>query len=163
MISQLIDGVLILVFLIITVQDISFRRIHVFSIVIILVLSIWKAFNLYDIRTIAFESALIISFLLLQLVLVQMYFKLRKGDWVQIDRQIGWGDVLLLIVIIPLFTLKSYAFFYCTSIIFSLLIYAIIRLSKLSTDNRIPLAAYLSIYLIILLGINFINTIPFRL
>ena len=154
---------MIIVLIIITIQDIAYRRIHVLSIIALLGLSIWKAIYLGDLRSVVFESGLIICFLVIQVLLVQLYFKIRQGNWVEIDKQIGWGDILLLLSIIPLFSLKSYTLFYCFSILFSLLLHITIKLSKLTKDNRIPLAAYLSIFLIGLLSINFIYSIPFRL
>ena len=147
----------------IAIQDIAFRRIHILSILAILGLSIWKALYLSEIKSVVFESTLIISFLVVQFLLVQLYFRLRKGDWIQVDKQIGWGDILLLFSVVPLFTLKSYALFYCSAIIFSLLLHLLTKLSKPAADKRIPLAAYLSIFLIGLLCIDFIYTMPFRL
>ena len=65
---------------------------------------------------------------------------------------IGLGDVLFFLAITPLFNLKTYILFFIIGMIFSLVIH--ISVNAIKKQKTVPLAGYLSIILIVLIGLE---------
>ncbi len=160
---SIIDGLLICVLLVITYQDMQFRSIHSFTLFMVLGLSIWRTCCLNDISMVLYEPVYILSFLAVQYLLVQLYFRIRKKTWIKLDEQIGWGDVLLLLAIVPLFSWQGYTLFYVVSLFVALVMHGSVYLLKRPSNKQIPLAAYISIVLILLLGANYFVEVPLML
>jgi len=79
-------------------------------------------------------------FLLVQLIMVSLYFSIKRRELVNITREyLGFGDILFLLVITPLFTPVLYMLFYLSSL---LLIVVVVVLMKMVKDYQktIPLA-----------------------
>jgi len=100
---------------------------------------------LYRMKSVGLESlveniGINTLFLLVQLVMVSLYFSLKNRVWVNITKEyLGIGDVLFLFVITPLFSPVLYVMFYLISL---LLIVAVAITVKIIKDYQktIPLA-----------------------
>lgn len=91
-------------------------------------------------------------FLVMVLLLLIAYISLRRQKWVNIFKNdFGWGDVLFLLAVIPLFSHKSYILFFISGMFFSLLIHLLLLRRKKST---VPLAGYLALYVTFLKGLE---------
>jgi len=73
-----------------------------------------------------------------------------------IDQFLGLGDVLFFLAITPLFSIHSYLFFFLSGLIFSLLIHVMLNHKQIN-HKTIPLAGYLSIYLISYILIDYLT------
>ena len=148
---------LILALLLIAYQDMKLRLIHAFLPVGIFILALTLKWN-----TLAWKQwTMSLLFVVLNLVAVTVYFSLRNRKWVNVfDTLIGWGDVLLLLGLIPLFSFRGYLIFFTGGMIFSLLLFGILRTfdRKYST---VPLAGHLSIFVIGILLIDHLTLYGF--
>ncbi|WBX75085.1 hypothetical protein PG911_10490 [Tenacibaculum ovolyticum] len=79
------------------------------------------------------------------------------------------GDVIFLVVIIPLFSFINYTIFYVSGMIFSLILHFFVVRFKLDKKETVPLAGYLSVFLLFIfcldriLKINLFSTELFSL
>jgi hypothetical protein len=93
-----------------------------------------------------------ISFLIIQFLLLKLYFVLRsRQDSLIIDQKIGLGDILFLLASTFYFSQLNFLFFYMLGLTFSLLIYLFFISKKSSSQSQktIPLAGLQSIFLVI--------------
>ncbi|WP_345954230.1 hypothetical protein [Mucilaginibacter sp. PAMB04168] len=89
---------------------------------------------------IGLSGALSISFLLIQLLLVSLYFSLKARQWVNITAGLlGWGDVLLLFCLALYLPLLNFIAFYVASLVLILLGWIVWR-RRPAGEKTIPLA-----------------------
>jgi hypothetical protein len=70
-----------------------------------------------------------LSFLFLQGVLLVSYFVVKHRGWVNItDQYLGWGDVLFLLAMLPIFSLPVFILFYLSSLIITVLFVVMLQL-----------------------------------
>jgi len=69
-----------------------------------------------------------------------------------IDSSIGLGDIVFFVAIIPLFFSTTYIFFFSTGMLFSIICHLLFTKNK---EAHVPLAGYLSIYLILFFIVDF--------
>ncbi len=79
-------------------------------------------------------------FLLIQLVMVSLYFSLKNRGWINITKKyLGIGDILFLLVITPLLTPVLYVLFYLISLLLIVVVAMLIKFVK-NYQKTIPLA-----------------------
>ena len=95
-------------------------------------------------------------FVIFQFALISIYFALKHKKMVNITHSyIGWGDILFLLSIAPLFCLSNYIIFYVFSLLFALIFYYIYFIFS-NSPGSIPLAGLQALFLIcILLMVKF--------
>ncbi len=148
-----INIVLIGTLLLVVFQDLKQRAIHVMLPIAIGVLATAK-FLIYD-NPIQ-EVLVTFTFLVLIMVGLFAYVSFKSKRLVNpIDSSIGLGDIVFFIAVIPLFFSTSYVIFFTTGMILSILGHLFFNKRK---DLHVPLAGYLSMYLIALLILNFCST-----
>lgn len=76
-----------------------------------------------------------------------------KEPMTAMKESIGLGDILFLLAVIPLFQFRNYILFIITGMIFSLLLFLGVRFFK--KMDTVPLAGYLSLFLIGILATDF--------
>jgi hypothetical protein len=80
-----------------------------------------------------------------------LYFILKHKKWINMtDQYIGWGDVLFMLAIVPLFSPLSYMLFYVTSLLMTIILVLIAQLIH-KRMTFIPLAGIQACCLIVLL------------
>ena len=149
MIDLLIFIVLIGVLAVTIYQDCKYQLIHVSIPVILLILSLWNFLH----KEIPLRE-LIPSTVFLVLVITGLfvYVSLKSKKLVNpIDSFLGLGDILFFLAIIPLFYVTSYVVFFISGMFFSAITHLLLGGNK---KEHLPLAGYLSIYLIVLLLVN---------
>ncbi len=83
--------------------------------------------------------------------LLFVYVSVKAKRWTNIfENHFGLGDVLFFLAITPLFSASNYVLFFITGMIFSAALHGLVSLRK--AGKTIPLAGYLSVYLIALKG-----------
>lgn len=81
-------------------------------------------------------------FLFIQLLLLSVYFSIKRKSWVNITKSlIGWGDILFLMAISFYLSPVNFIFFYILSLVL-VLIFVLVqrRFSKEISHEHIPLA-----------------------
>jgi hypothetical protein len=147
----LIGCSLLLVFLIITIEDMKHRAVHLFWFPIVLVLTLSYAYPLVGWEALVRHLLVVAVFLSIQAFLLVLYFMLKHKKWINMtDQYIGWGDVLFMVVIIPLFSPLSYILFYVVSLLITIMVVLMFQLIR-KPITFIPLAGIQSCFLMFVL------------
>lgn len=135
-------------------QDVKLRAIHFILPLLLFVaaIGIWSFTSAVVFRELVFSA----GFLFLCLFAIVIQFSLKeKALSNPFNKVFGVGDIAYLLAVIPLFSFRNYLVYIVTGMIFSLLLHVIIQ--QFQQQNTIPLAGYLSVYLVLVLGILAIN------
>jgi hypothetical protein len=135
---------IILIFII--YQDLKTRTIHVLLPVFVFIFSL--TINFYS-DYLTFNMIIKnIGFVVINILGLVFYFSIKnKSFFNPIDKSIGLGDILFFLSITPLFNLNCFVLFFVLSFVFSLILHLV--LSKNNKKNTIPLAGYMSIFLLL--------------
>lgn len=133
------------------IQDFKDREVHIVFFIGVFITSMLIFINNNNSFHTLFKSTL---FLIINLIILKVYTSLKKID---LNSELKYGglaigDVLFLFLIIPLFSTINYCFFYISGMIFSLVLHLIIKF--FDKKELVPLAGYLSLYLMIILLIS---------
>lgn len=141
---------LLILLVIVVVQDIRHRAIHVVLPVVVFVVGLLR-FYLLELNYI--ELAINMLFLALLMIGLFLYVSFKSRQLVNpINTFIGIGDIIFFVAIIPLFYSTSYILFFSTGMVFSIVTHLLFTKDK---ERHVPLAGYLSLYLGGLLIIDF--------
>ena len=146
-----INTILISALLLVIIQDVKYRAIHVLLPIVLFAAAITRYFILgYS----ANELLMTALFLILVLTGLFLYVTVKNKKIINpIDSSIGLGDIVYFVAIIPLFFSTTYIAFFSTGMLFAIVCHFLFNKNE---EGHIPLAGYLSIYLVILLAINFL-------
>ncbi len=139
---------LIVLLVILFIQDIKYRLIHVGLLVLLsfITLTYWYVNN-FKVSILLFNFA----FIILNLGSLKLYTIMTKKEKTDdLIYGLGLGDILFFIAIIPLFSTLNYMLFFISGLFISMLTHLLVSI-KLK-NKLIPLAGYLSIYLICFIG-----------
>ena len=138
--------ILIAVLILVAYQDMKMRLIHVMLPLVIFGLGITINWIFMEFAYLQWIWSLL--FLILDFAIVTIYFSVKNRKYVNpFDALVGWGDVLFLIALIPLFSFGGYIRFFVMGMVFSLLLFLIMK-SIYPKYKTIPLAGFLAIFLI---------------
>lgn len=134
-------------------QDLKHRGIHLLVFPIFLSVSLFLNFKMNWGWKDVWISSL---FLTIVLIILFIYISLKNKKLVNIfQSHLGFGDVLFLICIIPLFSLRNFILFFIAGMIFSMVMHFLFQ--KFQKHKTIPLAGYLSILVFGLIVYSFFN------
>ena len=91
-------------------------------------------------------------FVLLQFVLLKTFYFLKARERAIVNARIGLGDILFLLASCCFFSPLNFLLFYCTSLLFALLIHLLWLQLVSRTIPSIPLAGWMAVFLLIYLG-----------
>ena len=98
-----------------------------------------------------------VFFLAMQLFFLKVYFFLRHKKIVKIvDKKMGLGDILFLIAACFFFSPFNFIVFYISSLLFSIIYYALYKVIKGSSLKTLPLAGLQALFLFICFGVRFL-------
>lgn len=93
------------------------------------------------------------TFLILQLLIVSVYFSIKNKHWINITTGLlGWGDILLLLSIACYLSVLNFLFFYMISLTGVLVIWLIWQLIAKQKNKQIPLAGIQSLIFAVFLA-----------
>lgn len=144
-------------------QDLRYRAVYWWCFPVIFVLLLVLTRENADWHSVVANSLYNVAFLLLQLVVLTVYFSFRQRKLVIITKGLlGWGDILLLLCLAFYFSPLTYLLFYVSSLIIVLLFTLLIRLKDKEAGMKVPLAGLQALLFAILLvadwNSSFINT-----
>ncbi|MEO9531926.1 MAG: hypothetical protein ABJG68_15760 [Crocinitomicaceae bacterium] len=139
-----LDIALILTLFLAFVQDWKSRSIHVLVFMVIAGIAIGKlTLSSFDLALAGYNCLFVFAVI----GLLMVYVSLKSGKGVNIFKEhFGLGDLVFYIAITPLFGSRNFILFFISGLILSAVAHLIVILVK--KDSPIPLAGYLSIYLI---------------
>ncbi len=89
-------------------------------------------------------------FLFIQLLLVKIYFSIRKSRIIKIaDSYLGWGDILLFTVLCFSFSTFNFIIFYLFSLLIAVFSYIVNFYFRKNASKEIPLAGIVSVCTVI--------------
>jgi len=143
--------ILIISLSIIIYQDFKERAVWLVNLLLsMVVIAIIHAKNSYDLtiflKTILINLMVVIIISLILLVYTLLFLKRKFSE------AIGLGDLIFFCILAVGFPTYSFLIIFCTSIIFSQIVYLLLSLSK--NISTIPLAGLQSLFLIIILILN---------
>lgn len=151
MILDLANVLLIIVLLFVLYFDAKQRAIHIILPLLIFGLSIVINYASHNLEFLNIVHNTL--FLGINMFGLMLYFSLKnKRLFNPIDTVIGLGDIVFLVAITPLFQLKTYILFFIAGLLFSLVIHITTQWFK--KVQTIPLAGYLSLFLVIAIVIK---------
>lgn len=154
MIFTITNIILIILLVGISYQDIRSRQIHIFLLSLLLLITVILNYLTKDINYI--DTIKIIGFVLINITGLFVYYSIKFRQLINpIDKFLGLGDIIFLIAVSPLFTLNKFILFFVTGLLFSLFTHLIIK--NFSEKKTIPLAGYLSIYLLVFMGVTIVS------
>jgi len=143
----LIQLLIVLILIYISYEDLTSRKLDVRVAGFLFILSLS-----YHYFFIGYWISFLLNMLFIGILVVGLffYFSIKGEEMSEIFKlKIGIGDILFMIAVSPLFYNQQYILYIISGMIFCILQHAIIQLIKKEKD--IPMAGYLSNYLIILL------------
>jgi len=146
----IINIILLGTLLAVVFQDLKHRAIHVVLPILLCIGAITRFLILeYAISELLFT----VVFLVLVLLGLFIYTSIKSKRIINpVDSSIGLGDIVFFIAVIPLFFSTTYILFFSTGMLFSIVCHLLFTKNKAA---HVPLAGYLSIYLILLSMVNF--------
>ena len=141
-------------------QDLKNRSIHIALPILIFALGLVMNYLSLDL---SFKDILYnILFIAMNIVGLILYFSIKNKGYVNpIDKSLGMGDIAFFIAIVPLFNFRSFILFFIFGLVFSLMAHGIYSLFE--KNVTIPLAGYLSLFLMLVLGAKHILKIDLAL
>lgn len=149
----LIKIAILLVLLIVFIQDLASRAVYWLLFPVLAALFVTLRFHQDHFSAIWPVVSINIAFLLLQLLIISLYFSIKQRRWTNISLQLlGWGDILFLISLTFYLSTLNYLFFYISSLILSLIIWGLWQLFSSYKNIQLPLAGMQAFLLIGFLG-----------
>jgi len=150
MFLNFLELILIGLLSLIVYQDFRYRTISLFLLVLIFLSSFIYGYFGINIKNLLQSSMINFAFLLVQAVILLIYFKIRHGSFRILDVYIGKGDPLFLLVIISLFSPINFILYYTSSLFLTLVLALVLNIRKPLASSQIPLAGFFAGTLIIL-------------
>jgi len=132
--------IIAIIFLLIFIQDLKYRGVHWILFPVLLSGCVY-----YSLEVISMSQILQnLSFLLVLLSSLTIYLSIKEGRMVNITNgYFSWGDILFLIVIIPLFPFHLYMLFFIVGTVLTLVFH--LFASIISIQKTLPYAGYMSL------------------
>ena len=135
-------------------QDIKDRMIHVLWFVVIFSATI--SVN-YVFANNWFDTLLSLIFLGVNVSVLFVYISLKNKKITNIlETHLGLGDILFFIAVIPLFSVRNFVLFFILGMFVSMTLHLLFN--RFQKHLTIPLAGYLSLFLISILSYSFISS-----
>jgi len=149
---------LFVMLLICSYQDFKYRAISWLFLVMLSGISFIHSFLTSGLPHTAINVLQNSLFTLLQMLLVTMYYSVRRGEIVFIvNNYIGVGDILFLLAISPLFDLPLFIVFNIVTVGLALIIYGLKTESEGGKKFEVPFAGILSVCLIVILTASWLS------
>lgn len=144
--------VLLLLFLILVlIQDLKSRTIHILFPILIFCVSIYisKYLNKIQLNNLITNVGFFIS----TIIILSLYMSIKNKQFLNpFQNYFGFGDFLFYLSITPLFFIKNYILFFILSMIFAIAIQKVFK--KNINQNNVPLAGLSALFLVFVIAID---------
>ncbi|KLT68393.1 MULTISPECIES: prepilin peptidase [Flavobacterium] len=141
-------AILLLCLIVIFIQDLKYRRIHIALPIVIFILSCFLILSKIKILSTILISN--ISFFLITLSILTAYMSFKAKKFLNpFQHYFGLGDLLFYVAISPLFLLKNYILFFILSLLFAIFLQT--ALKRFMKEETVPLAGFSALFLLIVL------------
>lgn len=149
---------------IMSVQDFRSRSISAWLLPLICVSLTVTQILQNDWQVIAHNTIMNVVVLLFMYAMLTFWFSIRLRRWVRLDDvYIGRGDLLLLLLLAPVFAPFNFMLFFIAGSIAALLVHGLLHIIKPNSQRLIPLAGILGVFLILLSVFELFSAGQFRL
>ncbi len=141
-----IQIIIMLLFIVVFVQDLKFRAIHMLLPIGIIILGFVAYFrNGHHYLGLVYN----LVFLVITFSGLYLYLSIKKKNFKNPFKQtMGLGDLLFFIAVIPFFSTYNYILFFISGMIFSIIGFLLIKL--FNKTDLVPLAGLLALYIALL-------------
>jgi hypothetical protein len=149
---MIIQVLLCSVLLILAIQDFRLRAVHWLLFPILLILVVSDSLRNFNLREYISGTAINLMIIVIQGVILYVYYSLQ-GKTIShiVNRLIGTGDLIFIIIMAFAFSWTSFIFFYIAGLLFALIFWLIRLVVTRDRPGLIPLAGLLAVYMIILM------------
>ncbi|MCJ8212042.1 hypothetical protein MUY27_20160 [Mucilaginibacter sp. RS28] len=110
------------------------------------------------ISTMLYAVVFNVLFLLVQFLLVSVYFSLKHKQWVNLTRgMFNWGDIFFILVVACYLSTVNFIAFYISSLLVSLLAWLLVVRRYARNKNHIPLAGLQALFFVVLFAFSWIK------
>lgn len=134
--------------------DCKDRSVPVYLLLGLLVICLVNTALQVDITTAFLQLAVNTALIVLLLISLLLYYRLRQGSFKGVvNQKLGAGDIVFWIAITPLFSLFNFMLFFISSLVIVLIV-MMVRLARKQPVALIPLAGYQALVLAAIIIIN---------
>ncbi|MCV9387456.1 prepilin peptidase [Reichenbachiella ulvae] len=126
---------------VLAIQDMQHRQVSVWLLAVLGAATLWAA---YSNHLIWIDMLLNAGYLLFLFALTGLYLLVTRRKPAQM---IGKGDIVFLIVLLPLFSFEAFSYWLILSLLVSLIIHGLVQWLIRPKEPSIPLVTYLSLCL----------------
>lgn len=148
------------ILLTIAYQDFKERQVSVFLFLLLCVCGVWLNLNTTNYIDFTISTVINICFVIIQLVLLLFYFKIKKSTK-SLNDLLGLGDIVFLLISSIYMGISGFIWYYVVGISLSLLIALIMNWN--TNSSTIPLAGILSIELATIILLQYFKMLNLRL
>ena len=152
---------LVVLLVLVVLQDIRQRQIHVLLPLAILFIGLSINFDKILLLLAQWSSSLV--FLILVFAILAIYATIKFKEMTNpFSSMIGVGDFCYLFCVIPLFSFHYYLLYFSVGMIFSLLLFLMVK-QIIGHVQTVPLAGYLSLFLMAILVVENFSSLKFTI
>ncbi len=149
---MVIQVLLCIVLLILAIQDFRLRAVHWLLFPVLLILVVCDSLRHLNLREYISGTAINLMIVVIQGVILYVYYSLHGKTFSHIvNRLIGTGDLIFIIIMAFAFSWTGFIFFYIAGLLFALIYWMIRLVITRDRPGLIPLAGLLAVYMIILM------------
>lgn len=141
-----------MILVVIIYQDLKTRSIHGYLLLLFIISIMINGLYKLPVKQLFEYFLLNLGFMILQLLGVFIYFFLKsKKITVVVNRQLGLGDIILILILCFSFSPLNYILFIMISLVLTLCLHSIFFLLRKGAHTTIPLAGYISFFYVCLI------------
>jgi len=150
----------LLLLIVIFWEDMRYRAVHWFLFPLLAVMLTSTYFTSHaELNTLLINAGADVAFLILQFILITLYFSIRQKSRVNVfNSLIGWGDLLLLLTLCFYCSLLNFIGFYLLSLVLILAGWLGYRLIFSRNNKQIPLAGLQAILFAAIIAFSWLDT-----
>lgn len=124
----LLLSIIAVVLTVIVYEDFKSRTVHAFWFPILFALAFIYSIQWISSQEILYNILINFIFLFIQGILLVGYFALKHKQWINItETYLGWGDILFIVAVLPLFNTPLFILFYLSSLLLTIVFVLIYR------------------------------------
>ncbi len=154
-------ALIIIILFVIVYQDFRFLSISWWTIPALIILATYSGVMQIGAKQLVITTAINLGFVLLQVIVLTLYFSIKKKHLVKITQQyLGIGDILFFIFLTICFEPLHFVLFFVMSLLVVIIVFFLLKSIQVYKKQHIPLAGamgFLYVLFLFLISINNYN------